>query len=605
MPALRSNARTWLVPALACLSACVASPLEESSSLRGAGAGGSEAGANGAAAAGPGGESGAAGSGGLVAGGYRVTLHAAATSLCPGQCTEISAEAEHGREPYAYAWAGDVGDGPGPHRVCPRETTTYTVSATDTRIENEEFSQPSQSASASLAIQVSKGGECTLDGGAPIDRVSCSIELPYADIDGSPLLASLANGSSLATGAAGELYFAGTYTAQIDLGDGLNEDILTRAVFVAKYDAGCNLAWARRFVMDGPYNVTFNSIAVGPNGQLVAGGWLLGTVQFDEHAAVITGDGPTGLVLVSFDAEDGAVQWARADHTTFDGGGGTYQVAFDSAGDIVLSGWGSRTQTVDGYPVANNFNGPFIAKLSPDGSQYRFSDVMGGAELLARIAVAADGRIAMSTLSRENVVSYRGTALEYGGLWHRNLALLDSEGALLWNRDLDADLNEFNSEVGIGAIAFDGAGEVIVEHGDYVLESGLAVAKRLTKHDAMGTVLWSQEVSPPGWQKVPFNQGTFRLDPHDNIVLTDQIDNTIDSGDDAGLRAENKSPSDIIVRKLAPDGVQLWQHVFDTDVFEMVWGLAIGPDDSIWVGHGRDADANPYSGSLRITKLAP
>jgi len=372
---------------------------------------------------------------------------------------------------------------------------------------------------------------------------------------------------------------------------------------VAKYDAACGLIWSRRFSVEG-HTVSFGSIAIGPNGEVVTAGTLLGSVRFDEHLAVVTGDGPSGTVVASFDPEDGSVLWARADDTTFDGAG-IYQVAIDDSGDIVIAGWAAQYQTIDGVPLATSLTGAFIAKISSTG-EYRFAHVIGGSEPYLRIALSPSGTIAMSTLSRENVITYDGIALDYGALWHRNVAVIAPDGTLLWNRDMDADLLELNSEAGIGAVRFDHNGELLVEHGEYVLESnGMAVPKRISKLDAAGAELWTREVSPPGYQKKPFNQGTFVLDSLDDIIITDEVDNTGDSGDDAGIRAEDKDPNDVIVRKLSADGEQLWQRVFDTDVFEMAWGLTVGPDDSIWVGHGRDADANPYRGTLRITKLAP
>lgn len=51
--------------------------------------------------------------------------------ICPGDCTTVSAIASDGVEPYQYTWTGGLPDGPGPHLVCPGQTTTYTVTVTD------------------------------------------------------------------------------------------------------------------------------------------------------------------------------------------------------------------------------------------------------------------------------------------------------------------------------------------------------------------------------------------------------------------------------------------------------------------------------------------
>jgi hypothetical protein len=445
------------------------------------------------------------------------------------------------------------------------------------------------------------------DAGAPAEpgaREQCSIALPYEDELGYPILTSLAYGNALATDAAGNLYFAGTYTASLDLGDGPNEVLLTPSVFIAKYDAACKLLWSRRFNVDG-HSVCFNAIAVGPNGQLVAGGWLLGSVMFDQQHVQIGPDGFVGTLLVGFDANDGTAQWAQASGSEFDGSG-LYQVAFDHAGDIVIGGWAAAYVTIGGHPQANAQSGALIGKVSSTG-EYRFAQITVGSESYARSAISPTGTIAVSSLGRENVVSYGGEVLlDVPGAWHRYVALLDPSGVLLWSRDLDVDRPELTTDIGVGSIRFDSTGNLLAEVGDYVLpSSGITVPDRISKLDAQGAVLWTRDASPPGYQNDPFSRGSFALDSLDNIIQTDLIHNTTDSGGDAGIRAENKEPSDFVVQKLSPDGALLWQHVLDTDVFEMAWGLAIGPDDSIWVGHGEDADADPHSGTLRITKLAP
>jgi len=58
-------------------------------------------------------------------------------SSCVGGCTQVSAThtpgASGGFPPYVYTWSGGLPNGPGPHSVCPTQTTTYTVTVTDSR----------------------------------------------------------------------------------------------------------------------------------------------------------------------------------------------------------------------------------------------------------------------------------------------------------------------------------------------------------------------------------------------------------------------------------------------------------------------------------------
>jgi len=51
---------------------------------------------------------------------------------CPGGCVDIVANISNDLfPPYSYSWTGGIPNEPGPHSVCPTETTTYTVSVTD------------------------------------------------------------------------------------------------------------------------------------------------------------------------------------------------------------------------------------------------------------------------------------------------------------------------------------------------------------------------------------------------------------------------------------------------------------------------------------------
>jgi len=53
------------------------------------------------------------------------------SSVCSGNCTNISAAVSNGLPPFTYLWTPNIGSGAGPFLVCPTSTTTYTVVVTD------------------------------------------------------------------------------------------------------------------------------------------------------------------------------------------------------------------------------------------------------------------------------------------------------------------------------------------------------------------------------------------------------------------------------------------------------------------------------------------
>jgi hypothetical protein len=53
------------------------------------------------------------------------------TSVCDGNCANVSVTASSGTPPYTYSWSPNIGSGSGPFSVCPSSTTVYSVTVTD------------------------------------------------------------------------------------------------------------------------------------------------------------------------------------------------------------------------------------------------------------------------------------------------------------------------------------------------------------------------------------------------------------------------------------------------------------------------------------------
>jgi gliding motility-associated-like protein len=75
-------------------------------------------------------------------------------TVCPGQCTTVSAIVD-GCFTYTYLWDQGVGSGPGPHSVCPAVPTLYTVTVTE--VETGAVS------TASVQVGIESGAIATLD----------------------------------------------------------------------------------------------------------------------------------------------------------------------------------------------------------------------------------------------------------------------------------------------------------------------------------------------------------------------------------------------------------------------------------------------------------
>src|SRR5258706_2445031 len=59
------------------------------------------------------------------------TVTLAGDSICNGTCTNLTAMGSGGTPPYMFTWTPHIGNGAGPHQVCPTTTNLYSVFITD------------------------------------------------------------------------------------------------------------------------------------------------------------------------------------------------------------------------------------------------------------------------------------------------------------------------------------------------------------------------------------------------------------------------------------------------------------------------------------------
>jgi hypothetical protein len=113
--------------------------------------------------------------------GLSVAIRPVAPSVCPGACVDLTAAASGGRAPYAFAWSPAAASDGETITVCPSQTTTYTVNATDSSGGGGEVQRASLSGSANVTVTVD--ASCS-EGGAPMDA-SRAAAADAGAIDGS------------------------------------------------------------------------------------------------------------------------------------------------------------------------------------------------------------------------------------------------------------------------------------------------------------------------------------------------------------------------------------------------------------------------------------
>ena len=557
-----------------------------------------------------------AGSGGSTAGNaYRVSIRARKTRVCSGECVELTAQAEHGHEPYEYAWSGGLEAGAGPHEVCPDATTRYEVVAKDTGIEGE-FGRESQEASAVLEIRVdedcvARDGGAVDDGGvideAPDTTVLCSVRIPHGDPNWLSSYTGWEASSNLETDAEGNLYVAGALQGTVDVGGESLTSVGTHDGVLLKYDPSCKLLWAKAYGTSGA-QIGLSSVAVGRSGEVVIGGSLTGAADLGR-GPLASGIGGSAL-LMKVDPQDGSVIWNEVYGSLFTNAV-IWDVGIDDAGEIYISGYASGDASFGGPPIGGPADGnvAFIAKLGSD-AQHRFSFSMLDANLLAPFALHPSGSFVLTGWTQASEVSIGSFNLDLGtAAWKRYVALLNEHGELLWGRaiaeDEGAGEGEFLSLWG-GGIAIDNRRNVVLEHGLYRATDSGAVEEwpeRISKLGEDGVLLWTEEFVHEDHDNVYVGEGGLIVDGSDNIVHSDERSWLRSADADAGADAHNR----MYVQKLDPDGDVIWRHWFEGARLQWSWGLASGQDDAVWVLLGEEGRAGMASNdsAIVIAKLAP
>jgi hypothetical protein len=489
--------------------------------------------------------------------------------------------------------------GSGPHEVCPDDDTTYEVTARDTEIKGEEFGRPSQEASARIAVEVD-AAFCEADAGPvkPNEQgVLCTTDILGHSEEPIGLSAGgIGVGierTSLVTDTEGNLYVVSHFNGTIDFGEGPIESAGVLDSFVAKYDSECRLLWSARY--GGPNAETqLTGAAWRANGELVLSGSFVGDITLGSES--YTASRTEGL-LVTIDAADGSVLSARTIGSQVDAVV-ISQVGIDSAGDVYIAGFGALDAFLSDRPLGMAANQPFVAKLSAATGAVMWGYAVLNADVFLRLYVRPGGEAAVSGWGRGGTsVEFDASAFPIGGeQLRRFVALLTSEGDMLWGVELSVDLDADAYGYPGGAIVLDADGSMIFEHGNFgafEVMDGLEVPERITKINRYAETEWSIQPAE-GLSQTRFDtMNGLAIDSLGNFFYTEEIE-----------EVEGNVRFDLGIDKRGPGGDLVWRHLITQDMHDWNWGLVVGHDGTLWVGHA-DFAPHGFDVALHITKLAP
>jgi hypothetical protein len=520
--------------------------------------------------------------------GFAVTATATATTICKGECVDISAQASGGVPPYSYQWVSASPATAAADRVCPGVTTNYAVLAHDDSGSSGELTKPPLQATGSVTVTVNTS--CVSDGGVgdvPEEAAAPGVEVCRAEW---PQPAGLRiSPMKVATDAAGDTFIVVSYEPDgaLSLNLGTPSPAYSAGFAVAKLDAACHLQWVREFGGPVTSNSAAQAYAVGTDasGEVTVFGWFFGTA--DLGAGMVSIPTTQGGFLLRLDAT-GTTVFSKTFFTTM-GNLIPYDVAVTPSGvsTIALMA-GTDTDFGSGPDPTAIWTGEtrnYLVQFDTKGNLvYRKTATsnVGSLDDLIDIATNASGALWEFGQSTPPGSS---TPVPF-------LAQLTSAAAASWSEALPA-LEAYNaSSVAVGP---SGQSVLLVQQqvGD------------VTAFSPGGAQAWSTGTAT----MTESDGGTH----HDEIVAIDEDDHVFVAGDFTGaFQVGSQSPvvsaggQDLEFEEIDPQGQFLSQGRFGGPDDEVLGGVAIDATGNVvLLGEASPADGSTASGTLFVVKLGP
>ena len=360
-----------------------------------------------------------------------------------------------------------------------------------------------------------------------------------------------------AVDASGNVYVSGSTKGDLGATNAGRAD-----AFLRKFDSDGNVLWTKQ--IGTSENDGFQSVAVDASGNVYATGWTRG----DLGAA---NAGGVDVFLSKFDS-DGNVLWMKQIGSSHDQEGGE-SVAVDASGNVYIAG---TTGGDLGAPSAGRFDA-FLGKFDSEGNLLWVKQ-MGTTENDAyhSVAVDASGDI------------YAGGSTE-GDLGAPNagidalLSKYDSDGEVLWTKQIGTSGNEYFSSVVV-----DASGNVYVggtTEGDLGAPIAGGLDAFLSKFDSDGNVLWMKQT------------GTSE-DEGGHSVDVDASGNIYASGwTDGDLAGASAGDTDAFLSKFDSDGNVLWTKQVGTKSIDKANGVAADALGNVYIsGESRGDLDGPSAG---------
>jgi hypothetical protein len=402
----------------------------------------------------------------------------------------------------------------------------------------------------------------------------------------------------------GNVFVTGNFAGTVNFGGGPLANPNDLDIFVVKFDAAGNHQWSQNF--GNVLAQSGKSVAVDGFGNVLLTGQITGAVDFGGGPLPVA-VGPD-VFVAKFDS-DGNHIWSLS----FGGGSGDQwgnSVTVDGSNNVVVTGYFWHSVNFGGGELTSaGAADVFVVKFDSDGN-HLWSDGFGDASYQTGQSVAVDGsENVIFTGFFSGTVNFGGGPLTSAGLDDIFVAKFDSDGNHLWGKRFgDSDYQTGQS------VAVDGSGSVIVtgffddtvDFGGGALTSAGDYDTFIAKLDAGGDHLWSQGFPWShrfgGWWLWESGQSV-AVAGAGGIIMTGHFYGTVDFG---GGSLTSAGGSDIFVAKFGANPSPTLLQSYNTTVteagIEISWKLAEDGKNMSFYVHRTEA-ASPNVNELISTNI--
>jgi hypothetical protein len=334
--------------------------------------------------------------------------------------------------------------------------------------------------------------------------------------------------------------------------------------YMRKYSPAGTELWTIQFT--NSVSVGVLTVAVDREGNIIAAGHTVGALPGQTPAgdddAYVRKYSPDGTELWTHQFGSSAAEWA-------------FGVAVDSSGNIIVVG--ATDGTLPGQTNAGGEDA-YVRKLSPEGAElWTYQLGSPGPDRAVGVAVDGSGNIIVAGRIQSALLEVdpveEGISTPPTGSSEAYVRKLSPTGTELWT-------HQFGSpgltEAEASAVAVDGSGNVIVV-GHIV--GALPGQTRVGYDDAFvrklspaGAELWTRQFGSPIYS----GASGVAVDASGNIIVAGHVQGALPGQTRAGL-------DDAFVRKLTPEGVELWTLQFGSPLADAATGVALDASGNIIV----------------------